>query len=302
MHLSSNQSNSLTFCRQHRPTTKSSTVIKRRGSIEVLRSPAFSLSSVKPCRSPSKLPRSPSRLLRSCKGAQNSPPMTSLPTSGSSPVSTPRILRIGRFSPRWDGLDEICTLTPGIQAPLRPTPASASLLDRADLSPSINEQNCNELSSTGNGPVRQSSKFSCLTSPISQQQSSQCRTPANTQGTPGTRTPFSPACVMDNKPFYEESKAYAHQFMEDNGTPEFLKDPEPEYLPVCLLNSSSPKHKRVSPPHHHALREASHRGLQSPGVRSSRKFILQSIPSVPPTPFTAGNEKPNGNKCNKAET
>eukprot|EP00250_Pteridium_aquilinum_P013527 c21393_g1_i1 orf=1043-4429(+) len=281
---------------QHRPATKSSSAIKRRGSLEALRSPVFSLSSAKPSRSPSRLPRSPSRLLRSCKGSLNSPPMAStgisLPKSGSSPVSTPRILRIGRFSPRWDGLDEICTLTPGLQAPLRPTPASASVLDRADLSPSINEQNCNELSSTGNVSVRRSSKLTCLTSPISQPQLSQCQTPANTQGTPGTQT-FSPACAMDKKPSYEDSKAYGHQFMEDDGTPEFLKDPEPEYLPICLLNSSSPKHKRVSPPHHHAARELSHRGLQSPGVRSSRKFILQSIPSVPPTPFTGVNEKSN---------
>ncbi|KAI5060023.1 hypothetical protein GOP47_0024443 [Adiantum capillus-veneris] len=245
---------------QHRPVIKTSLTVKKRTSLEALRSPG-----------------------------------ASLPKAGNSPATTPRIMRIGRFSPRWDGLDEICTLTPGLQAPLRPTPASASVLDRAELSPSGDEQICNELTIT-NKARQQSSKFSSLTSPLSHQQSSQCLTPAHMQDTPQTRTPYSAVCGVDNKPLCEDSKAYGPQVMEDDGTPEFLKDPEPDYLPVCLLNSSSPKHKRVSPPHHHAMREASHRGLQSPGLRSSRKFILQSIPALPPTPFASAHEKPNGNK------
>ncbi|MCO5571437.1 hypothetical protein L7F22_025177 [Adiantum nelumboides] len=284
---------------QHRLATKKSLTSKKRSSLDMLRSPAFSLSSVKPCRSPSNHPRSPSRLLRSCKGTQNSPPLASggvtLPKAGSSPATTPRIMRIGRFSPRWDGLDEICTLTPGLQAPLRPTPASVSVLDRVEMSPSV-EQNCNELTSARNCSARQSSKFTCLTSPLSHQQSSHCLTPANTQDTPQARTSYSTACDIDNNSMHEDSKAYVPQLLEDDGILNFLKESEPEYLPVCLLNSSSPKHKRVSPPHHHALIETSHRGLHSPGLRSSRKFILQSIPALPPTPFVSAHEKSNGSK------
>lgn len=297
---------SFQYAGQNRITTKSRSASKRRFSSEELHSPTFLLSSVK-------LSRSPSRLLRSCKGAQNSPPGASTgmqpPKVGSSPVSTPRILRIGQFSPRWDGLGDICTLTPLPQAPPRPTPASASVRDGADSSPSINRQHCNKLSSSGTGSARNSSKFTRLTSPVSQHQSSQssvlCQTPANMRGTPATPVFASPACAMNDKSCYEESEAFGHQCVgsvEDDGTPEFLKDPELECSPVCLLNSSSPKHKRVSPPHHHASREALHRGLQSPCMRSGRKFILQSIPSVPPTPFPAVHEQPNGSRNYKAET
>ncbi|KAH7279378.1 hypothetical protein KP509_37G017200 [Ceratopteris richardii] len=285
---------------QNRFVNKSSLSIKKRGALEALRSPALSMSTTKPCQSPSLLSRSPSRLLRSCKGTQNSPPTGSsgvpLPKSSTSPVSTPRILRIGQFSPRWDGLDDICTLTPGLQAPLRPTPTSTSVLDRADLSPSVEEQPCNDISSTGNCSLRQSARLSRLTSPMSQQHSSQCLTPANTEASPQTQTPCAAVCDMDNKFAHGNSNAYTHQLMEDDGTADILKESDPECLPACLLSSSSPKHKRVSPPHHHALREGPYRGLQSPGIRNSRKFILQSVPSVPTTPLISVYEKHNGSK------
>lgn len=64
-------------------------------------------------------------------------------------------------------------------------------------------------------------------------------------------------------------------------TPEILKD---NCSPINAVKASSPKQKRVSPPHRH-LHES--RSSSSPGLRSARKFILQSVPSFPPlTPYS----------------
>ncbi|KAH7445164.1 hypothetical protein KP509_02G109700 [Ceratopteris richardii] len=285
---------------QHRLTTNSSLEMKKYASLEP--SPSFSASSSKSCKSPSRLTRSPSRVLRTCKERQNSASMSlagvSLSKSGVSPSATPRILRIGRFSPRWDGLDEICTFTPGLQAPLRPAPASASIIDRTEFSPSLDEHNHNDFSSIDDCSMKQRAKLNSLTSPVCQQRPSQCLTPTSTHVTAGFQTPCTRACGMDNDLICEDSKAYyTHQLMEDKDTPDFLKDSEAECLLPCLLNSNSPKHKRVSPPHHHhANRGPQHQSLQSPGLRSSRKFILQSIPSVPPTPLVSAHDKPKGNR------
>lgn len=49
----------------------------------------------------------------------------SMSGGGDSPMTTPTFARIGHLSPRWDGLQDICTLTPLPLAPLRPTPGSA---------------------------------------------------------------------------------------------------------------------------------------------------------------------------------
>lgn len=57
--------------------------------------------------------------------------------------------------------------------------------------------------------------------------------------------------------------------IREDEIPEFLQSGSPE---GGGIKSSSPNRKRVSPPHN---------GGMSPGLRSSRKLILQSIPSFP---------------------
>ena len=246
---------------------------KRRFSYEELQSPPFLLSSSKP-------PKTPSRLLRSSKEIDN----TFLPTSGrrlsSSPISTPDLFGIDQFSPRWDGLADICTLTPLPQAPNRAVPASVSKLDEPDdSSPSINFQQCDSLLSSDN--KRFASKNSRLAHCISPMYPSNVsddiqnsQTSTELQNVPLMST-FN--AHTDPKGFYNDSKALQQKSTEDV-MPECLKDPETSLSPVCQLKTSSPKRKRVSPP---SSRETLHGSFQSPTSRSVRKFILRSIPSTP---------------------
>lgn len=70
----------------------------------------------------------------------------------------------------------------------------------------------------------------------------------------------------------------------DSKLPDILEDETPEVLkeastPTKSVKTSSPKQKRVSPPHSHL------RGLgssSSGGLRIGRKFILKAVPSFPP--------------------
>eukprot|EP00249_Psilotum_nudum_P017923 c26551_g2_i2 orf=423-3995(-) len=213
--------------------------------------------------------------------------------NGGSPISTPKMSIIGQLSPQWEAQEEICTVTPMPQAPVRPTPASGSILDGTDSSPSLNRQS-NVPSSSYNGSIITSSIFIEGSSPVFQQAVS-C-SPVTTSGSHHFQTPLnshttvspilsSPISEMGRKSdFGEDSSTYCHIIgsTEDDDTPDFLKDPDGACSPLRILKTSSPKHKRVSPPHHHGLRDIGNGGAPSPGVRSGRKFILQAISSFPP--------------------
>lgn len=65
----------------------------------------------------------------------------SMTGAGDSPMTTPTFARIGHLSPRWEGLGDICTLTPLPLAPLRPTPGSSCVTsERPGASPAFSSQ------------------------------------------------------------------------------------------------------------------------------------------------------------------
>ncbi|XP_022881434.1 uncharacterized protein LOC111398655 [Olea europaea var. sylvestris] len=66
-----------------------------------------------------------------------------------------------------------------------------------------------------------------------------------------------------------------HNILEDD-TPEILKDTP---NPLNAVKVRSPNKRQVSPPHEHSLELGSR---SSEGLRISRKFILQAVPSFPP--------------------
>ena len=300
--------NFLSFCSKSRNITKSrSTASRRSFSTEELQSPTFCLSaSTKQSRSPSNLPGS-------SKGAQSNSPgapvKSSLPKVGSSPISTPRIMRIGQFSPRWDGLSDICTITPLPQAPARPTVATpVSGIDGIDSSPSMNEhqpdrvlRNSPNLADKFTSRIPQHHHHKSSWSSIQPEASLMRGTPP-TPLFPSSRV-MGKNTMPPKEPEEEEQKESGHQFVGLE-TPKFLRDHEVGCSTICLLNSSSPKHKRISPPHHcNGLREtSSHRELQSPSSTSRRKFILRSISSIPPIPFPAAHEQPIGSTSCPNET
>ena len=295
--------NFLSLCSKSRNITKPrSTASRRSFSTKELQSPTFCLSSS------TKQSRSPSNLPGSSNGAQSNSPgapvKSSLPKVGSSPISTPRIMRIGQFSPRWDGLSDISTITPLPQAPARPTIATpVSGIDGVDSSPSMNEHQPDRvLKNSPNLADKFTSRIPQHHHHQSSRSSIQPEAPLM-RGTPPT--PLFPSSRVMGKKIMpskepkeeEEEKESGHQFVGLE-TPKFLKDHEVGCSTICLLNSSSPKHKRISPPHHcNGLREtSSHRELQSPSSTSRRKFILRSIPSP------AAHEQPIGSTSCPNET
>nr|XP_010914918.1 CRC domain-containing protein TSO1 isoform X1 [Elaeis guineensis] len=158
--------------------------------------------------------------------------------------------KVDPFSPGWDGFSDICNLSP------LPNPkASASCVSVASKirKPKILQTKLFQ------GSARLSGGSLCWhSSPV---------------------TPLPP--FGEGKLVVEpDSDGGVHNNREDD-TPAILKD---TCTPVKAVKTSSPKQKRVSPPHRH-LHES--RSSSSPGLRSARKFILQSVPSFPPlTPYS----------------
>ncbi|KAL5975272.1 hypothetical protein ACLOJK_031951 [Asimina triloba] len=109
------------------------------------------------------------------------------------------------------------------------------------------------------------------------------------------------ACLQHDSPITPTARFRACKIVKhkdyDSETSNFSEDETPDILkdtcsPTKAVKTSSPNQKRVSPPHN-CLREL-RRMSSSPGLRSGRKFILQSVPSFPPlTPYSdpKGSEK-----------
>ncbi|KAG9451939.1 hypothetical protein H6P81_004843 [Aristolochia fimbriata] len=92
-------------------------------------------------------------------------------------------------------------------------------------------------------------------------------------GKPPRSSVFTGGPIRKSDLLNSEMKCEKHfQMNPDNETPEILRN---DCSPVSGVKNVSPNSKRVSPPHNGL-------GLGfSPGKRSSRKLILQSIPSLP---------------------
>ncbi|GAU15107.1 hypothetical protein TSUD_08450, partial [Trifolium subterraneum] len=83
-------------------------------------------------------------------------------------------------------------------------------------------------------------------------------------------SPITPNASKD-----DESDSKLFDILEDE-TPDVLKEAS---TPIKSVKANSPIQKRVSPPQNHLLRIGS---STSGGLKSGRKFILQSVPSFPP--------------------
>jgi hypothetical protein len=81
--------------------------------------------------------------------------------------------------------------------------------------------------------------------------------------------------ITPNAPKDDESDGKLFDILEDE-TPEVLKEAS---TPIKSVKANSPIQKRVSPPQNHLLRIGT---SSSGGLKSGRKFILQSVPSFPP--------------------
>lgn len=104
--------------------------------------------------------------------------------------------------------------------------------------------------------------------------------------------------LCDSKGSHElTSDSALCDIMEDEDMPEILKDTS---TPLKVVKASSPNQKQVMPPHY---RSDSQRSSSPHGMRSVRKFILQTMPPFPPlTPYSNSkgrvNQKENDQKDN----
>ncbi|KAK1312731.1 CRC domain-containing protein TSO1 [Acorus calamus] len=96
------------------------------------------------------------------------------------------------------------------------------------------------------------------------------------------RSPGTPMPQFGGSKFITDSVSGIYSIPE-NDTPDMLKDAQ---TPIKTVKISSPKQKRVSSPKKfHGLSSLS----SSPGLRTSRKLVLQSMPSL--TSDSEGSEK-----------
>lgn len=295
-----------TLCRQGRTIGRGRSAGKKCSS-----SPLSQLQSVaKPPRSPVCATRSSTKF--QCNNtAQHTPDLQHLRRLNS-PISTPKLSRANQLSPRWDGLGDICTLTPLPQPPLRPTPASISTLDRTGASPSFSCQSIEPISSYQ--PDKLDSVSKCSPPPFQQAPG---HSPLSSFGSrnPESAINYSAACTAplsssylgsDNAKAGDVRSANISFMCDDDDTPDFLKYTESINSPV-VTKSGSPKQKRVSPPHFEGMRDRNRDGRvvfdsparSSPGLRSGRKFILQALPSLPPVMPLSNPSQCKAGNCSK---
>ncbi|RWW14661.1 hypothetical protein GW17_00021552 [Ensete ventricosum] len=158
-------------------------------------------------------------------------------------------IKVDTFSPGWDGFPDICNFSPLPYPPPSNDGASVSF-------------------KTKEPKILHTRLF---------QGSSLVGTPLCWHSSPVTPLPQFGKSKILSEP---DSDNGPNKSVEDDA-PEVLKDP---CSPIKAVMASSPKQKRVSPPKR-LFQET--RSSSSSGLKSGRKFILQSVPSFPPlTPYS----------------
>ncbi|KAK1305701.1 Protein tesmin/TSO1-like CXC 2 [Acorus calamus] len=152
--------------------------------------------------------------------------------------------QLDESSPGWDGLRDICEVSP---LP-HPSPETAT--------------------STASGIVKMSQPQGRLSEGASL---------LSGAGLCWRCSPVTPMPQFGGGKFVLEPDSESGQYnMPERDTPEILKDAE---SPIKMLKTSSPKQKRVSPPKlFHGMNSLS----SSIGLKIGRKFVLKSVPSFPP--------------------
>ncbi|KAG0566023.1 hypothetical protein KC19_7G032300 [Ceratodon purpureus] len=238
----------------------------------------------------------------------------SMSVAGESPMTTPTFARMGHVSPRWEGLGELCTLTPLPMAQVRPTPGSSCVtMERPGTSPAFSSYMTESPYHAGSstsvhqrassrhwsphdispGRFRQPPPRSPLQfdTPRQAQLSDQCQSTPPTPSMPQVAS--SQELGVSGKRL-EGDLEFAKVGVDDDGTPDFLKCGEDSMgspSRSIVTKSSSPKQKRVTPPRYGGNREAASGGDGGCGsVPLARKFILQALPSGP----SVAPSSPNG--------
>ncbi|CAM6010218.1 unnamed protein product [Sphagnum balticum] len=219
----------------------------------------------------------------------------SMSGGGESPMTTMNLSRIGHLSPQWEGLADICTLTPLPMAPPRPTPTSVTTLDRSGLSPCFSSQLIDPSCNGGSSATRHNHSLGKLLR----------RSPPRFRQ-PAARSPLNFKTQQDrcnqNQSLasthlsQEHAQGGKHNALsinssgEDDDIHDSLRCPEvASPLQTTITKSGSPNQKRVNPPRQGGSLEQGQSkaagGMvmsSSPGLRSSCKFTLQALPSLPP--------------------
>lgn len=219
----------------------------------------------------------------------------SMSGGGESPMTTMNLSRIGHLSPQWEGLADICTLTPLPMAPPRPAPTSVTTLDRSGLSPCFSSQlidpSCNG-GSSATGHNHSLGKLLRRSPPRFRQPAA--RSPLNFKTQQGRCNQNQ--SLASTHLSQEHSQGGKHNALsinssgEDDDIHDSLRCPEVvSPLQTTITKSGSPNQKRVNPPRQGGSLEQgpSKAGggmvmSSSPGLRSSCKFTLQALPSLPP--------------------
>ncbi|CAK9233119.1 unnamed protein product [Sphagnum jensenii] len=212
----------------------------------------------------------------------------SMSGGGESPMTTMNLSRIGHLSPQWEGLADICTLTPLPMAPPRPTPTSVTTLDRSGFSPCFSSQLIDPSCNGGSSATRHNHSLGKLLR----------RSPPRFRQ-PAARSPLNFKTQQDrcnqNQSLasthlsQEHSQGGKHNALsinssgEDDDIHDSLRCPEvASPLQTTITKSGSPNQKRVNPPRQGGSLEQgpSKAGggmvmSSSPGLRSSCKFTLQ---------------------------
>ncbi|XP_024400757.1 uncharacterized protein [Physcomitrium patens] len=226
--------------------------------------------------------------------------------AGDSPMTTPTFARIAHIS-RWEGLSDLSTLTPLSMTTLQPTPGSCVTTERPDTSPAFTSQ----MTETSFHSASATSAHHHASSRIWSSQIPEFRHPdpqspnrfdtphqAQLSSTDDLDSTTRTSTVHPGKNLHNELES-VKTAADDDGTPYFLKYGDDFSSPTrsTVTKSNSPKQKRVTPPRYADSRDQASSGgcgnslASPPGLRNTKKFILQALPSLPsaaPSSFSNG--------------
>nr|XP_024383711.1 uncharacterized protein LOC112286236 isoform X3 [Physcomitrium patens] len=216
-----------------------------------------------------------------------------------SPTTTPTFSRSGHASSRWEGLSDFYPLTPLPLTTLQQTPDSSCVtIERSGTSPALVIQMSDSshrttsatsaqhhLSARNWSPRTPGFRQPALPTPFSFDMPHQ----AQLSSTDQLHSPLTSTTYPGKNLQSEVGSVTAAPYDDDDSTPDSLKHADifGSLTRRTLTKSSSPKQKRVTPPQYSSREQASFGGGRGnplatpPGLRNSKKFILQALPPLP---------------------
>ncbi|KAJ7525700.1 hypothetical protein O6H91_17G062100 [Diphasiastrum complanatum] len=207
------------------------------------------------------------------------------------PIGT---MNMQHLSPHWDEAGDLCTLTPLLQHPLRPTPGSMCTMTN-EIAPLTSSQSAELPSCQKEFEALDVANESAerLTSVTHHSASGIGSNMANVLCSDSdlhspALTPLSSPCTAANILAFgsQDAESAAMPSADDSDIPDSLKDSDEAESPPRTL-TSSPKQKRVTPPRQKALSTGQSSKTfgsttgSTPGIIKGRKFILKALPPLP---------------------